>query len=83
MKRLLYLRKQTGKSQGSLIDWYIEQIKDEITDAEELKFEAGLVPQIIDRLVSVDNVLIVTEESQTGDVNDRILSVHPNYDPDK
>lgn len=70
---------------SALVNWYLEQVVEDIESEEELVRFKSLIEKVIYRLVHSDNVLI--ELGQTGlkdaeslqSHDDPILVVHPNY----
>ena len=82
-----------GLRQGDVIEWYLNQ-QEEIDTVEALAAERRLVRRIIQRLVRIDNVLVVVSEqseSQGGGdeseapeagrarTDDRVLTVRHSY----
>ena len=77
-----------GMRQGDVINWYLNQQED-ITSIEALAAERRLVKRIIQRLIRVDQVLVVLEQPDAGDAqaagagdaaDERIIGVHPAVD---
>lgn len=67
-----------GMKKSELMNWYLEQIEEEVDSEEELMRKRKQVKAVLERLVHKDCVLIELRESR---VNDPILVVHPNYQP--
>ncbi|XP_029342718.1 DNA replication licensing factor Mcm6 [Acyrthosiphon pisum] len=79
-----------GLLRSSIINWYLEQIEDQINDETELLEKKSFIEKILDRLIYNDNVLIAlsqqsksqssgTEQEQDVVDEDPILVVHPNF----
>jgi hypothetical protein len=62
------------------MNWYINTNQDNITSEDALEQETLLVKRIIQRLVTKERILFVAQESSTGDLEDRILAVNPNFE---
>ncbi|RWS31530.1 zygotic DNA replication licensing factor mcm6-B-like protein [Leptotrombidium deliense] len=75
-----------GITRSKLIEWYLEQCADAIETEAELINRKILCDKVIDRLISVDQILIPLKASQAMETDeedgDPILVVHPNYIPD-
>jgi DNA replication licensing factor MCM6 len=67
-----------GMKKSELMNWYLEQIEQEVDSEEELMRRRRQVKAVIERLVHKDCVLI---ELREADAQDPILVVHPNYQP--
>ena len=65
-------------SQGMLISWFIENV-DDLETEEEVEQREKILAAVIRKLVERENILLVVSDSPDGSVEDRILSVHPNY----
>lgn len=78
-------RIEAGESEGmtksKLIEWYLNDIINEMENQEELINRKVICEKIIDKLINVDNILIElklpTQETDTPVEN--ILVVHPDY----
>lgn len=78
-----------GIRRNDLIQWYLEQIGDDIESEENCLERKTLIEKVIDRLVSHDNVIIplrtITlskekqKQSEIDDDQNPLLVVHPNY----
>lgn len=91
MTSLLVLRirqeeeaKECGMEQSALVNWYLEQVKDEIGTREELAEKKTLCERVIHRLLHNDNVLLQMSEgseafAEAGKVSAPTLLVHPNF----
>ncbi len=66
-----------------VVNWYMDDIKDELESQEEAVEKKAIVEKVIDRLAYQDNVLIpLNRTGLKGDgeeSEDPILVVHPNY----
>lgn len=83
----------TGMRRSDMVNWYLEQVSDQIESEEELIERKTLVEKVIDRLIYHDQVIIPlkttglksklsrssgqTEMDESED--DPLLVVHPNY----
>ena len=93
-----YLRKKEAEieseddegtvKRSDVVNWYLEEISNDIENQEELLEKKYIVEKVIDRLTYQDQILIPLSKtglSAKGDVadddsaNDPILVVHPNY----
>ncbi|OTF69876.1 hypothetical protein BLA29_012783 [Euroglyphus maynei] len=84
-------RIEAGESEGfrksQLIEWYLEQIVADIETEAELVQRKMICEKIIDKLITIDHILIElkTSESQEEGTEqekvepDNILVVHPDY----
>ncbi|XP_060851443.1 DNA replication licensing factor Mcm6 [Rhopalosiphum padi] len=79
-----------GLSRSGIVNWYLEQIEDQINDESELLEKKSFIEKVLDRLIYNDNVLIALSQqskSQSSGVEqeqdvvdeDPILVVHPNF----
>lgn len=79
----------TGMKKIEIINWYLEQVADQIETEEELISRKTLIEKVIDRLINHDSVVIPlktvelktkggAEDSEDTD-DDTLLVVHPNY----
>ncbi|KAL5279336.1 MCM6 family protein [Megaselia abdita] len=79
----------TGMKKIEIINWYLEQVADQIETEEELIARKTLIEKVIDRLINHDQVVIplkTTDLKKRGDSenaddmdDDTLLVVHPNY----
>ncbi|XP_040568676.1 DNA replication licensing factor Mcm6 [Lepeophtheirus salmonis] len=73
-----------------VINWYLEEISNDIASQEELLEKKFIVEKVIDRLIYQDQVLIPLSKTglkgssdvQNDDESNPILVVHPNYNVD-
>jgi len=78
----LHLAKhESGMRQIDITQWYInEAVSDrEIAGDEALVAELRLVKSVIHRLITKDRVLLVVDEAPDGNLDNRVIVVHPNY----
>lgn len=76
-----------GIRREDLINWYLEQVGDEIESEEDLIERKTLIEKVIDRLVNHDQVIISLRTSilkpkqlsGDDDESNPLLVVHPNY----
>ena len=72
-----------GTRKSELIDWFLEQIEDEIATEADLEIRRLQLGGVIDRLVEKDHVLLAIKAGgvQTDGIasEDPFLVVHPNY----
>ncbi|XP_019559553.3 DNA replication licensing factor Mcm6 [Aedes albopictus] len=72
-----------GVKMSELINWYLEQVAEQIESEEELVERKTLVEKVVDRLINHDQVIIPLKTSTLGDKEtqeeDPVLVVHPNY----
>ncbi|XP_035775622.1 DNA replication licensing factor Mcm6 [Anopheles albimanus] len=73
-----------GIRKTELINWYLEQVADQIESEEELIERKTLIEKVVDRLIYHDQVIIPLKmaklgEKATTDDEDPLLVVHPNY----
>lgn len=89
---IVYMRSEEEKSdddsgetlrRSNIVNWYLEQIQDQIDSEDELLEKKALVEKVIDRLAYTDNVILPLTPAEMGDTTDAsedpILVVHPNY----
>jgi hypothetical protein len=67
-----------GLRQGDVVEWYLNQ-QDELDSIEKLDEERRLVKRIIQRMMNVDNNLMLVAQSESGRVDDRVLTVRQDY----
>lgn len=85
---VLYIRSQEsevgdggahGLRQADVIDWYLNQQED-LDSLEALDAERRLVRRILQRMIKVDNTLLLVEEQPEGArADERILTVRQDY----
>ncbi|XP_076808665.1 DNA replication licensing factor MCM6-like [Clavelina lepadiformis] len=73
-----------GVKKSELVNWYLEQIADDLESEEELIEKKNIIDKVIYRLIHRDHVLIELEQTAQKDAEDAprkesILVVHPNY----
>ncbi|XKL61051.1 hypothetical protein PGB90_008108 [Kerria lacca] len=75
-----------GIRKSEVVNAYLEQISNQIESEEELLEKKSLIERIIDRLIYHDQILIPLttpykrrQEEVTGEEEDTLLVVHPNY----
>ncbi|CAH8544402.1 unnamed protein product [Heterobilharzia americana] len=67
---------------SELVNWYLEEVVDELETEAQLTECKLLVERIIDRLIKKDNILIAiggTGLDASSDTADPYIVVHPNY----
>jgi len=72
-----------GHTRATLKNWYFDDKErhSEMKFAEDqLKKQSRLITAIIDRLITLDNILLVV--GNKGDEVNELLKVHPNYNPE-
>ncbi|XP_052870205.1 DNA replication licensing factor Mcm6 [Anopheles cruzii] len=73
-----------GIRKTELINWYLEQVADQIESEEELVVRKTLIEKVVDRLIYHDQVIIPLKMAKLGEKaatedEDPLLVVHPNY----
>ncbi|EAT35274.1 AAEL012546-PA [Aedes aegypti] len=72
-----------GVKKSDLINWYLEQVAEQIETEEELVQRKTLVEKVVDRLIYQDQIIIALKTATLGDKEteeeDPVLVVHPNY----
>lgn len=84
-----------GLRRSDVINWYLEQIEDEISDEDELIQRKTMIEKVIDRLIYHDQVIIPLTNTGLADrrphhqqqqlpadgddAEEPLLVVHPNY----
>eukprot|EP01084_Bolivina_argentea_P101843 182521_1 len=78
-------RKEAEPEQGlKQIDIHkivMNERQDQLEGDDDMEREMRVLKFIIHRLIEVDHILLIKEDHDT-DVTQRVLIVHPNYDPD-
>ena len=70
---------------SALVNWYLNEIQDEIESEQELTERKLLVERVINRLIYQDQVIIplsrtgLSGKDETSEEEDPLLVVHPNY----
>lgn len=80
-----FIRKKEVESEAGIKQAEIERLvmvekQGDMESDEDIERENKLLKFIIHRLVEVDHILLIKEDNE--DVTERVLIVHPNYDPD-
>lgn len=80
-----------GLRRSDVINWYLEQIEDQIFDEDELIQRKTMIEKVIDRLIYHDQVIIPLtntgladrrpqqQQASEDDADEPLLVVHPNY----
>lgn len=75
-----------GMRRDELVNYYLEQVSDEIESEDDLIERKTLIEKVIDRLINHDHVIIplrttILKPKQTegGEDENPVLVVHPNY----
>jgi DNA replication licensing factor MCM6 len=72
-----------GIRKSELVNWYLEQISDDIEDENELLQQRQIYDKVIYRLTHHDKILIelstMDDDLSKSQSSDAILVVHPNY----
>lgn len=93
---ILHMRNEENKLQTSdsdtdgmhlsdIVNWYLEQIAEQIETEDELIERKTLIEKVIDRLIYHDKVIIplrstgLSSQPTETDASDPLLVVHPNY----
>merc|ERR1712071_507889 len=88
---VMYLRRQEALDEtessrkSALINWYLNEISDEIETEEELTEKKLMVERVISRLIYQDQVIIplsktgLSGKEEVAEDEDPLLVVHPNY----
>jgi len=88
---VMYLRRQEALDEtessrkSALINWYLNEISDEIETEEELTEKKLMVERVISRLIYQDQVIIplsktgLAGKDEVSEDEDPLLVVHPNY----
>ena len=90
---VIYLRREESKSRegmedesegcsrSQLINWYLEGCSDIENEIDFIKRKV-LCDKVLDRLISVDRIIIALKTDAEKNEEDPFLVVHPNYIPD-
>merc|ERR1712087_155044 len=70
-----------GLKQGQLMSLMMKEKAGDMESDEDMERENKLLKFIIHRLIEVDHILLIKTDHK-DDVTQRVLIVHPNYDPD-
>jgi len=71
---------EAGIKQGELEKLAMKEREADMESEEDMLRENKLLKFIIHRLIDTDHILLIKEDAD--DVTQRVLIVHPNYDPD-
>merc|ERR1712154_59494 len=72
---------EAGIKQSKIENLVMKEKHDELESEEDIERENKLLKFVIHRLIEVDHILLIKEDN-TEDVVERVIIVHPNYDPD-
>eukprot|EP00485_Elphidium_margaritaceum_P003964 CAMPEP_0202686580 /NCGR_PEP_ID=MMETSP1385-20130828/2331_1 /ASSEMBLY_ACC=CAM_ASM_000861 /TAXON_ID=933848 /ORGANISM="Elphidium margaritaceum" /LENGTH=884 /DNA_ID=CAMNT_0049341181 /DNA_START=33 /DNA_END=2687 /DNA_ORIENTATION=- len=72
---------EEGIKEGEIINEVMKELSEEIESDAELERLHKMIKFIVGRLIEVDHILLIRQENAT-DTMQRVLIVHPNYDPD-
>eukprot|EP00486_Rosalina_sp_Unknown_P007177 CAMPEP_0201573376 /NCGR_PEP_ID=MMETSP0190_2-20130828/17194_1 /ASSEMBLY_ACC=CAM_ASM_000263 /TAXON_ID=37353 /ORGANISM="Rosalina sp." /LENGTH=575 /DNA_ID=CAMNT_0048000283 /DNA_START=1041 /DNA_END=2768 /DNA_ORIENTATION=- len=72
---------EAGIKQGDVINEVMKELGDELEGDDDLEQKNKIIKFIIDRLIEIDHILLIKEDNIENKM-ERILIVHPNYDPD-
>jgi len=74
---------EAGLNQGSVINEVMKEMTaaQEITSQQDLERLNKMIKFIVNRLIEVDHILLIKQD-HAKDRMQRVLIVHPNYDPD-
>merc|ERR1712228_935702 len=69
---------------SDVVNWYLEELSNEIESQEELVEHRQIVEKVVDRLIYQDQVIVpLTNTTKGGEESDPFLVVHPNYIQDQ
>lgn len=68
-------------TRGQLVNWYITQVEEAISNKDELTYQVRLVRAAIERLIDHDKILKV-RGGLPSEPDEQIIGVHPNFDPE-
>merc|ERR1712244_157521 len=72
---------ESGIKQALIENLVMKEKESEMESDEDMERENKLLKFIIHRLIEIDHILLIKQDN-TDDVTERVLIVHPNYDPD-
>merc|ERR1711971_393809 len=72
---------ESGIKQGEIENLVMKEKESEIESEQDMERENKLLKFIIHRLIEIDHILLIKQDN-TDDITERVLIVHPNYDPD-
>jgi len=78
-----HLRRNTeietnGMRKSEIIEWYLNNIQEDLASEEEYFSQQELIKRVLNRLINKDNVLLALREADDAPA-DPYLVVHPNY----
>lgn len=71
-----------GLTKSAIVNWYLEQIEEELETEDQIAEKKVLIEKVLDRLIYTDRVIIPLTRSDLGtaeEAEDPMLVVHPNY----
>jgi len=71
---------EAGMKQGEIMRLVMKEKESEMETQEDMDRENKLLKFIVHRLIETDHILLIKEAAD--DERERVLIVHPNYDPD-
>jgi len=72
---------ESGLKQGDVERLVMKEREGDLETEQDVEREVKLLKFIVHRLIEVDHILLVKEDN-AEDATQRLLIVHPNYDPD-
>merc|ERR1711897_104572 len=72
---------EAGIKQRQIENLVMKEKEAELESEDDIERENKLLKFVIHRLIEVDHILLIKEDN-TEDVVQRVIIVHPNYDPD-
>merc|ERR1712176_347865 len=72
---------EAGIKQRQIENLVMKEKHDELESEADIGRENKLLKFVIHRLIEVDHILLIKEDN-AEDVVERVIIVHPNYDPD-
>merc|ERR1712129_380539 len=72
---------EAGIKQREIENLVMKEKHDELESEADIERENKLLKFVIHRLIEVDHILLIKEDN-SEDVVERVIIVHPNYDPD-
>jgi len=73
---------EQGIKQKEIERLVMKEKEDEMESEQDIERENKLLKFVIHRLIEVDHILLIKQQSDSQDVTERVIIVHPNYDPD-
>ncbi len=71
---------EAGMKQGEIMKLVMKEKESEMETTDDVERENKLLKFIVHRLIETDHILLIKEAAD--DERERVLIVHPNYDPD-